>query len=254
MEIIKTAIKVGNSAGVLLPKAWLNSSVKIILEPLNIEKEILEIISAENILKNTLGVYITGSYSRNEETIESDIDILVITSDLNKRIKHGKYEIICISEKEVERQLNENALPILPMILEAKAVINEDLIKRYSQAKLDKKNLKWHINTTKSAMNVVKASIKLSKEMKTMENDSTAYSLILRLRTLYIIDCIRKNKMWGKKEFLKLIKIISGSLVAYERYTLSKNKNTRSNLLPVEDAERLMDYINEKVEELRKNA
>jgi len=253
MELVKTAVKVGNSAGVLLPRTWLNSQVKIVLEPLNIEKEILEILAEENILKKVNGIYVIGSYARGEQTIDSDVDILVITSDINKRIKKGKYEIICISREETERQLEKNALPILSMIREARAVINEDLIKEYSNRKLNKKNLKWHIETTKSAMNVVKASIKLSKEMNIKENDSSAYSLILRLRTLYIIDCIRKNKMWSKKEFLKLVRNIGGSLIAYERYASCKNKNTLKDLLPIEEAERLMNYINKKVRELEKN-
>jgi len=40
-ELIKSTIRVGNSAGVLLPKEYLNTQVKIVLQPLNIEKDIL---------------------------------------------------------------------------------------------------------------------------------------------------------------------------------------------------------------------
>ena len=69
MEIIKNAIRVGNSAGVLLPRGWLGSQVKVILEPLNIEKEVIEILMQEKILEDALGVYITGSYARNEQSI-----------------------------------------------------------------------------------------------------------------------------------------------------------------------------------------
>ena len=107
MEIIRKAVRVGNSAGVLLPKKWLNATVKVVLEPLNIEKDVLEIIANEGLLKKTFGAYIVGSYARNEQNIDSDVDILVVTSGVNKKIVRGKYEIIFISKEEVQRQLNE---------------------------------------------------------------------------------------------------------------------------------------------------
>ena len=250
MEIVKNAIKVGNSAGVLLPRKWLNSQVRIVLEPLNIEKDILEILSEEKILKDIIGVYIVGSYARGEQTIESDVDILAITNKLEIKVKKGKYDIMCVPEKKVEEQLKKNPLPIWPMLKEAKAIINENLIKKYLDILLSEKNLRFHIETTKSAMNFVKEEIKIAKETENNVSDASAYSLILRLRTLYIIDCLKKNKMWTKKEFLRLVKKISGSLDAYNRYIISKNKNTMDYKLKVEEAEKLMRYINEKITEV----
>jgi len=44
MELIKNTIRLGNSAGVLLPKEFLNTQVKIVLQPLNIEKDVLDIL------------------------------------------------------------------------------------------------------------------------------------------------------------------------------------------------------------------
>ncbi len=252
-ELIRSAIRVGNSAGVLLPKEFLNTQVKVVLQPLNVEKDILGILLEKKLLKDVLGIYLIGSYAREEQTIESDVDVLVITDKINKKIKKGKYEIVCVNKEEVERQLKENALPILPMIIEAKAVLNKPLLRGYIDFPLNKKNLKWHIDTTKSAMRVVEASIKLSKEMGLLEGDATSYALILRLRTLYIIDCLRKNKQWKRKEFLRLIKKIAGSLIAYEEYL--KVKNNKGKILynlPVNEAERLMNYINKEIKEVEK--
>ena len=252
MEIIKTAIRVGNSAGVLLPRELLGREVRVVLEPLNIEKEVLDILMNKEILNNIIGIYLIGSYARGEQMIGSDVDILVITDKINKRIKKGKYEMICISKEEIENQLEENALPILAMIKEAKIIINQDLIKNYLSSPLTEKNLRYHIETTKSAMNVVEKDLELSKEIKQEASDASAYSLILRLRTLYIIDCIKKGKMWSKKDFLKLVKNISGSVNAYGRYLSSKNKNTLECKLPIKEAEKLMDYINKKMVELER--
>lgn len=251
-EIIKKTIKLGNSAGVLLPKEFLNTYVKVVLQPLNIERDILDILIEKKILKNILGCYLIGSYARKEQTIESDVDVLAITDKINKRIKKGRYEIICVSKEEVERQLTENIFPILPMIKEAKIIINDNLIKEHIDSPLTKKNLKWHIDTTKSAMRVVKEYIKLAEEMEEKVSDAASYSLILRLRTLYIIDCLRKGRLWKKKEFLDLIKKISGSLIAYERYLDSKNNNAKRYKLPIEEAKKLMDYINKNIIKVEK--
>ena len=123
------------------------------------------------------------------------------------------------------------------MIKESKTIINNDLRKEHLGSPLTKRNLKWHIETTKSAMKVVREFIKLAEETGEKVGDAASYSLILRLRTLYIIDCLRKGKLWKKEEFLDLIKKISGSLIAYERYLVSKNNNTTKHKLPIEEAE-----------------
>ena len=252
MELIKNTIRLGNSAGVLLPKEFLNTQVKIVLQPLNIEKDVLDILLGEGILKNVLGCYTVGSYAREEQTIESDIDVLVITDKINKTMKKGRYDITCISKEKVESQLEDNALPILPMIKEARAIINDSLIGNYINGSLTKKNIKWHMDTTKSAMKIVNSFIQLAEEDGRRVDDAAAYSLILRLRTLYIIDCLKKDKMWKKEEFLRLIKKISGSLIAYERYLDSKNHKSSKYKLPIDEAKKLMDYINKKVKELEK--
>src|SRR4030042_91090 len=248
-EIIRTAIKVGNSAGVLLPKQYLNSQVKVVLQPLNIERDILEILLEENLLKNTLGIYLVGSYARKEQKIESDIDVLVITSSISKKIIRERYEIILLTKEQVEKQLKTNIVPLLPMLKEAKPIINGTLLEKYKQTKLTKKNLKWHIETTKSAMKVIEKSISLAKELGIKEGDSSAYSLILRLRGVHIVNCLKKDKLWSKKEFLNLIKEIAGSLKAYEGYSRAKADKKTKEGLPIEEAEKLMEYINKKIKE-----
>jgi len=87
MELIKKTIRVGNSAGVLLPLDWYGSYVKVILEKPSPSKEVIEILMRYNLLGDVIGVYIVGSYARNEQIEYSDVDILVITESTNKKIK-----------------------------------------------------------------------------------------------------------------------------------------------------------------------
>lgn len=252
-ELIKQVVKIGNSSGVLLPKKWLNGKAKVELveEPLDIKKDVLSIL--ESCLEHVLGIYLTGSYARKEQTEESDVDVLVITSEINKKIHEGKYNIILVSKGKLEKQLRENALPLISMIREAKPIINSELINNYKKTKLNKRNLKWQIETTKSALKVINKSIEISKEIqkKYIEN-SSVYSLVLRLRTMYIIDCFKKNRSYTNKDFKYLIKKIAGDLKAYKIYEkVKKGEETNLKLL-VEKAERLENQLQKEIEKIEK--
>lgn len=252
MELIKKTISVGNSAGVLLPKKYLNSEVKIILTPLNVEKDTLNILLKENLLKETLGAYVVGSYARKEENIDSDIDIIVITTKTDKIIKSGKYEIILISKESLERQLENNIMPLLPMISEAKTIINEELINNYKKTKLTNKNLKPIIEITNSGLKMCKSALDLEKELNSKYgSDAIAYSLVLNLRTLYIIDKLIKKESASKEELINIIKKITKSRTAYDRYSSVKTKNKREKKLPIKEADELYIYINKKLIELK---
>ena len=141
-ELIKPVVRAGNSACVILPKKWLGGKAKIELieDPVNIEVEIFEILKFY--LKDILGIYLTGSYARGENTPDSDIDVLVITHNTNKTIIEGKYDIILISQENLEKTLKRNILPLLPMIKESKTILNGELIEKYKKIALNKSNLK----------------------------------------------------------------------------------------------------------------
>lgn len=249
-QIIRKVTKIGNGAHIFAPKGWLNEEVIIlrVSKPkLSIKEEILKIIS--DYMKDILGIYLVGSYGRGEETERSDVDVLVISEKINKKIKQGRYNIIILSKENIEKQLKINALPLIPMLKEAKSLLNSALIESYKDLNLTEKNLKFHIETTKSALNVNKEIIKLDKERNSKCSDAVSYSLILRLREVYIIECLIKSKLWNNKEFIKLIEKIAGSREAYEGYLRVKdNKKIKKNL-KTEEAEKLYNYILKKIGE-----
>ena len=107
-------------------------------------------------------IYLTGSYERGEETETSDVDVLVITNKKSNKIKKGKYDILLITKDEVKIAIENNALPIIPMLKEAKIIINENLLENYIKLPLTKKNLRWHIETTKSSIKIIEDLIELS--------------------------------------------------------------------------------------------
>jgi predicted nucleotidyltransferase len=241
MEIIRETRKIGNSAGVLLPKDWLNAIVKVSIINSLIPNEIIKNID----LEKAEGVYLSGSYARDEQTTESDIDILVVTEDLKKSVKKGKYEITYIPEKDLTGM---NVLIYYPMLIESKTIINKPLKNRLIiklKEKLDRKYIETYIKKTNEILNLNEKEIKLSELKKEKYADnSIGYSLVLRLRTYYILDCIKKNKLWSKKEFLDIIKEITGSESAYQSYKDAKNRK-KSKILSLDEARKMLVYLKE---------
>lgn len=252
---IKKAIKAGNSSAVILPRAWLNKEVRIELIKKNPEiilHDVLEILKKHAPLKSVIGIYLTGSYARGEEDENSDIDILVITDNIDKEmINEGIYNVLIVSYQLVNQKLEENLLPIGPMIKEAKPLINGEFIEDL-EIEITKKNIKWYINTTKEKLDIIKEYIDDAKNRnKKYLVDKIAYTLVLRIRTLEIIKKLIQNKDYSKRKFEKLIKKISKNNNAYERYLASKNHLKEEYKLTIDESERLYEYLKKDLERVR---
>jgi hypothetical protein len=256
---IKKTIKAGNSSAVVLPRAWLNKDVRVELikkTPETILYDVLEILNKSISLKSIIGVYLTGSYARGEEDKNSDIDILVLTDSIDKEmISEGIYNILPVSYQLVHQKLRDDLFPIGQMIKEAKPLLNADYLESID-VKVTKKNVKWYLDTTKEKLNIIKEYIGGTKSQnKKYLGDKIAYTLVLRIRTLEIIKKLIQNKDYSKKEFEKLIKKISNSNNAYERYLASKNKLKEESKLSIGEAEKLYEYLSrdlKKVDEIVK--
>jgi len=251
-ELVKQVVKVGNSAGVILPREWLDGKarVELIERPLNVKREVLEIL--EEYLEHIIGIYLVGSYARGEEEDRSDVDVIVITDRINKRINSGKYNVILISYGAVRRALDKNAIPILPMLKEAKTLLNADLLEKYKKNKLTKKNVRLHVGLAESSLKISDSFIELSREHGWKVGDAVAYSLILNLRTLQTIDCLRRGKICKKKELVSLARKLSGSNAAYEGYLRVKDSMNSLDELSVEEADGIYSYLIGKIGEYKK--
>jgi predicted nucleotidyltransferase len=250
-KIVGKARPVGNSSGVLLPKEWLNKKVVVtIKEPSEKEilHEIIEILYNYGVIKNVLGIYLVGSYARGKKeiTIDSDIDLLIITKDISKTIEKDNYQIILIKESALLKNLKEMPFHYYPMIYEAKPLLNDELLASYKKTKIDLKSS--FIKDTKKMLEKSKEMINLDKKLGNKKTgDSVAYSLILRLRGIYIIDKLSKKQLWRKNELLKIIKGVTGNLDMYKRYLYVKKGGLSHKSLYIEDAEKMIDYIEKEI-------
>jgi len=163
-----------------------------------------------------------------------------VTDTLDRQIKIGKYEIILISKSRFEKSVIKS-LYLSSLINEAKAILNEDLLMHYkiqSKKILIKKNLE----EIKSIVKINEKSINIDKEMGQNVSDETLYSIILRFRELYLIECLKYGKNPSTKEFINLIKKIS-SEESYNAYLRTKNDLKTKKIISVKEAKALIDAI-----------
>ncbi len=195
--MIETKIvhKFGNSGHVVLPKGYIGKRIRFIVEPKSFEdikSEVLGILKPY--LENILGIYLYGSYARGEQTADSDIDILVINNNKLRIIdRMNEYSIISVTIKELESALNNNAVLVLPIIKEAKIIINPGLLEKYKGYKFKNKNTRWFINNTMRALELNKKGLELNFEIGSM-----VYSLMLRIRGLLMIKIMLNNTLYSK--------------------------------------------------------
>lgn len=252
MEVqIKKAVRAGNSSAVILPRAWLNKEVRVELIRKSQEKilaETLDILTRYIKTGKIIGIYLTGSYARGEEDENSDIDILIITKDTDKEIiKEGIYNILLVSEKLLNQKLKNDLFPIGQMLKEAVPLLNSAYLDSIN-VKVTQINVKWYLNSTEDKLKLVK-KILAGKSQKV--NSRVIYTLILRIRTIYIIKKLIKNEKYSKKEFLSLIKKISGNSEAYSHYLKIKG-DLKEEYASKPEAENLYNYLEKQLEEVKK--
>ena len=193
----KLVQKFGNSGHIVLPKEYVGKRIKFIAEPKafdDIKSEIWEILNPYS--SSILGVYLYGSYARGEQTIDSDVDILIITNTkLKIAEKADNYSIISATMEEIEGILNTNAVLILPILKEARTIINPMLLDKYKEYKFTKSNVESFMDSCRKILELNKKGLELDFEIGSM-----IYSLILRIRSLLMIKLISNNLSYSKTQ------------------------------------------------------
>jgi|SRR3989344_4757020 len=245
--IVKQTREVGTSAGVLLPRKWLNKQVVVtLLSPSkeDIAKDILNILLNHNLNEEIKGIYLVGSYARQDYDHNSDIDILVITQKVNKLINQDNYEILLVSEDNFSKNL-PISLNYLSMLKEIKVILNKELIEKYT-AKKNKLNIKQTLKEIKKILEINKESIRLCEEDGKNIPDGIVYSIVLRLRELHIIKNLLSNKPYSKGKFIKMC----GDKI-YSAYTRVKRNEKELNNISSNEIENILDLSERWLKELK---
>ena len=249
----KLVQKFGNSGHIVLPKEYVGKRIRFIAEPKtfeDIKSEVLEFL--KSYFGNILGVYLYGSYARGEQTIDSDVDILVITNTkLKIAEKADDYSIISATMEEIDGILNTNAVLILPILKEARTIINPMLLDKYKEYKFTKGNVKYFVDSCKKIIELNKKGLELDFEI-----GSLVYSLMLRIRGLLMINLSLQSKHYSKSllfNFLEDYDLKKHKIEElYKIYSSERNdvKVRESSILKKEDIKKLISIIEKLLEDL----
>ena len=230
-QLIRKVTQIGNGAHIFVPKDWLDDEVVLIRVPKQpIEAKILKVLKPY--LENIEGVFLYGSYARNEQSKDSDIDILVIA---NKKlsIKQDNYEIIVLEEKNIEKAIEISPLLIYSALAEARPIINSKLFEKLkSKYKIQDKHVRNYLRQTKEI-------IKVNEEFPSL------YSLMLRLRGVYLVNQLLSGKNYSNEKFKSWLLRHSSNL------DVEKIKNYKEDyVLSDKEANSLLILLKDKVKEV----
>lgn len=251
-QLIRKVTTIGNGAHIFAPKDWLGEEVFIIRTPQkSLKEKILSVL--DPYLEYIEGAYLYGSQSRGETTKDSDIDLLLITTKKLK-IKKSGYEIISLQKNEISKAIKIEPIIVYSALSEAKPIINvkllEELKDKYKPKLAD---FKEFIEDTKRILSINKEFLELDKEEGELsESESVPYSLILRLRGMFIINNLLLKKIYSNKKFHswinKNVQNIDYSTI-YEVYKAVKN-NSKAKKVKIKDLVALHDFLKKETKKL----
>lgn len=202
----KEVVRFGNGSMVHIPKKWLGEKVLVVLEEkqLDVEAEVMALLKPH--LDSVEGIFLYGSFARKEQTENSDVDVLVICDKKLNLGKIGKIDFISSTKENFIKELKKDSTLFLhQLVLEAKPILNKSMLEELKKAKINP-NFEEFFDDTIGAFKKTKQLLEENKDTDFLDSNTTIYSLILRLKGLFLIRCHVKNSVFSNKKFMEFIK------------------------------------------------
>lgn len=241
----KEVVGFGNGSIVYTPKKWIGKKVLVVLEekPIDVKGEVMEALKQH--LPSIEGIFLYGSFARNEQNDESDIDLLVIADKRIKPRKNEKMDFSVATKKEfVKMMKTDPTLFTWQIMKESKPIMNEALLSelRNTAAKPDLESL---LIDTIGAFKKTKEILDANREKKYLPSNAAIYSLILRLKSLFLAQCYMKGRAFSNKSFKAFIKRCGFNDAATENflgaYRTEKDDRKTGIKILLHDAEKLFE-------------
>ena len=245
-EIYRIATASGNSSHVILPKGW--EGHKVLLKKLDIDpkKEIIELLAPY--LKDIIGIYLYGSYARKENKENSDIDVIIIT-DKKIKIKIKKpFDLVQIEKEKVNNFKKINPVLFYSFIFESETIINNSFLEELKKEELKKDFFKEFIEDTNRVISINKELLDLDKtENQNYVDNNLIYSLMLRLRGVYITEMLLKKEKFSNASFFKFLrnKLVYDPSIYYEIYQSVRDDKKTNKQITIEETEKLLNLLDE---------
>lgn len=243
----KKVVPFGNGSIVYTPKKWVGKTAIVILEEKPIDAREETMVALKPFFPKIEAAFLFGSFARNEERSDSDIDVLVIAQEPLPLKKTGRFDFLVKTKKELEEELQkDHSLFLHQALAEAKPILNEALLKEMQKLKTAPDFRTFFDETLGAFQNVQKllnADKKKGNEFST--SPASVYSLVLRLKTIFLIQRWRQKKPFSNKGFWEFLqkqgfseKTVNGFLAVYRAER--DNKKTEQKVLQ-KDAEQLFE-------------
>ena len=151
-QIVKTVVKSGNGGAVWVPKGWLGEEVIVTLPEkpkLDARERVIHLL--EPYLKDIISVAIYGSYARNENLKDSDIDVLVITKDksLKLNFKEKKLDIVSLPINKLKMAIKKYPAIYYFMVQEAMPLVNASVLEELRSVEVGKESFSAYLKESR---------------------------------------------------------------------------------------------------------
>ena len=136
---------------------------------------------------------------------------------------------------------------VIPRLREAKVILNPHLLEELTKYPITKKSFKNFLEDTKRIIKMNAEFIELDNlDSEELESKAVIYSMVLRLRGIFLIKCALESKKYSKEDFKRWI-LQSLDKEEFEKtYELYKsvrdNKNTKIKI-KLQTARKLKDFL-----------
>jgi predicted nucleotidyltransferase len=242
-EIRRIATPSGNGSHVILPKDWEGYEVSLTRIEIDPKKDILKFL--EPYLSDIIGIYLYGSYARKENEKNSDIDILIIT-DKKIAIKVKKpFDLTQIEKDKLNKFKKINPILFYSFLFEAETIMNNSFLEGFRKEEFNKNYFKGYLKDTNRVISINQKLLNLDKS-EIYADSNLIYSLILRLRGIYILETLLKKEKFSNDSFLKLLrnKLVHDPKVYYDIYRAIRDNKKPDKKIKIEEAEKLLNLLN----------
>ncbi len=219
----KRVARSGNSGAVWVPKDWLGEEIvvmRLATPKLSLKEELLHILLPH--LSSISAIFLYGSYARNEETKDSDIDVLIVAHQKFSLKPVQRFDITVIEHAKLHDSVQKNPF-LYALVHEAKPLMNSVLLEELRQIQPHFKSfIIWYKETTKDSIASSKELLDLDKlESDYLTSYSVLYSLFLRLRGVFLLQSLLHKKTFSNasfKQFMTKHISLSEFMTAYTVY------------------------------------
>ncbi|GEM_PF-881898 len=246
-EIIeKDVVRFGNGSIVYTPKRWIGRRALVILEkkPYDISAEVIELLRPY--LGDVEGVFLFGSRARGEQTETSDIDILVIAGRKIGLRNTGTFDFLVKTREGLIGEMKRDPTLFLKQIVsEAKPILNASLLEELREVRAKPEFGKFLADTLGAFRKTREVLHDRGKNGQPAGISTAVYSLMLRLKTLFLIQCHKKGIGFSNRKFRQMItghgfsERIADDLI--EVYRAERAGKGTAAKIPLSEAEKLFE-------------